>query len=499
MTSLLIRADANTRIGTGHVMRCLALAQAWQAEGGCALFLSQCDSAPLRHRVETAGVGFIPNDNPHPDPADLQKTLALLDELGASWLVLDGYHFDPTYQQAVRAAGHRLLVVDDTAHWPQYHADILLNQNINAEQLSYVCDADTRRLLGTRYVLLRPEFLAWRDWQHEVSHVARKVLVTLGGSDPDNVTLKVIQALQQVGVPELDAKIIVGPANPHLNTLCRAIESLNGHMQLLTTVTNMPELMAWADMAISAAGSTCWELAFMGLPSVLLLLAENQCAGAKELSKRGVALNLGWHGQVEPAQIAQVVTELSASVRTRTEMASQGQNFVDGDGIDRVLMRMCDRKIRLRRVREKDCGLLWEWANDLDVRKVSFSSEPIAWHQHLKWFNSKLHDPNCVFYIAVDEDETSIGQVRYDVNEDEAVISVSLDARFRGRRYGTTMIALASQKLYRTSQVKLIHSYIKPGNEASTRAFLKAGFEQAGTELVHGHPAMHLILPKQET
>jgi RimJ/RimL family protein N-acetyltransferase len=132
------------------------------------------------------------------------------------------------------------------------------------------------------------------------------------------------------------------------------------------------------------------------------------------------------------------------------------------------------------------------------VRAVSFSSEPIPWEQHLKWFGTKLRDPNCVFYIAVNEDETPIGQVRYDVSDGQAVISISLDARFRGKRYGPTMIALASQELYQTSQVRLIHSYVKTGNEASVEAFLKAGFRQTDMTLMHGQPAVHLILPKEE-
>jgi len=335
--NLIIRADANVKIGIGHLMRCLALAQAWHAERGRAILLSHCESEALRQRVEKAGISFIPLDKPHPDSSDLQRTLAMLEKLQADWLALDGYHFDTTYQQAIRATGYRLLVIDDIAHCPEYHADILLNQNINAGKLTYMCDPDTRLLLGTRYVLLRPEFLEWRNWRREISGVAPKVLVALGGNDPDNVTIKVIQALQQVNVPGLEAKIVVGPVNPNLDTLLWAVQNSNSNLQLLTTVTNMPELLAWADVAVSAGGSTCWELAFMGVPCIVLVLAENQTKVAEGLDQAGIVINLGWFDRISESEIAGAVTSLLSANECRHRMSQEGQNLVDGLGSVRVL------------------------------------------------------------------------------------------------------------------------------------------------------------------
>lgn len=497
MNNLLIRADATTEMGTGHIMRCLALAQAWQMGGNRAFLLSHCESEDLRQRVEATGVGFIPLDNAHPDPADLRTTLTLLRDLQAGWLVIDGYHFDPTYQQMVRSAGKRILVIDDTAHLPEYHADILLNQNINAGQLSYMCDTETKLLLGPQYALLRPEFFAWRDQQREISQVTRKVLVTMGGSDPDNATLKVIQAVQQMDVPGLETRIVVGSANPHLEILNHAVRDSASNFQLLTDVSDMPEKMAWAEVAVSAGGSTCWELAFMGVPAVVLVLGENQRANAEALDKGGVALNMGWHGQIVPSQISQAIMQLLASGEVRSAMTHRGQELVDGYGIERVLMWLRGAKIWLRRAHERDNRLIWEWANAPDARAVSFSPEPIPWERHRHWFTSKLNDPNCVFFIAVNEEEIPTGQVRYEVNGHEATVSISLGASFRGKGYGSAILTLASRQFYRVSQAKEIHAYIKMGNEISMQAFAKAGFQRASTTKVHGLPSAHLILPKE--
>jgi RimJ/RimL family protein N-acetyltransferase len=140
--------------------------------------------------------------------------------------------------------------------------------------------------------------------------------------------------------------------------------------------------------------------------------------------------------------------------------------------------------------------MLWEWANDSETRAASFSTSPIPWGNHVEWFKSKRSDPNCFFYIALDNDKTPVGQVRLDAKENEAVISVSLDPRCRGKGYGSTVIRLASRDVFACSDVTVIHAYIKAGNDASARAFEKAGFRKIGTAIISGHEANDFVLEK---
>lgn len=462
-------------------------------------FALAVEASPLEKRLIAEGMAVDRLTAIPGSLEDARQTVAMAQEMRANWVVLDGYQFAASYQEVVKEAGLFLLFADDYGHAGHYYADLVLNQNIYAYDGLYASrEPYTRLLLGTDYVLLRREFLKWRGWRREIPEVAHHVLVTLGGGDPDNITLKVIHALQQVDVPGLEAKVAVGLANPHLETLRRAAQLSTVSLQLLTDVNNMAELMVWADLAVSAGGSTCWELSFMGVPNIMLVLAENQSTAATELDKTGAALNLGWHEEITPARIALATTQLLVLPGARAEMARRGQDLVDGYGVDRVLMRLRGQKIRLRRAREEDARLVWGWANDPSVRMVSFSSELIPWGQHLKWFKSKLNDPDCVFYIIVNEEETPVGQVRYDVSGHEAVISVSLDANFRGRGYGSAAIELASRQLFRVSGATLIHAYVRMANEASSKAFLKAGFRKLGIAMVHGQRAYHFILPKEE-
>ncbi|MFM6402863.1 MAG: PseG/SpsG family protein, partial [Planktothrix sp.] len=184
----------------------------------------------------------------------------------------------------------------------------------------------------SRYALLRQEFWQWRGWQRTVPQVAKKVLVTLGGADPDNVTLKVIQSLQIVEVEELEAVVVVGGSNPHYENLKMAVLDSRYPIQLQRNVTNMPELMAWADVAISAGGSTCWELAFMGLPSILLVLAENQRLAAEKLDEMTSALNLGEHQNICHHTIKQKISMLIFSNKLRLKISQNCQCLVDGLG-----------------------------------------------------------------------------------------------------------------------------------------------------------------------
>jgi len=339
---LLMRADISVQIGIGHVTRCLALAQAWQAQGGTAVLLSHCQSDALRGRIESAGIEFIPLEKPHPDPADLRIVLMRLGELRARraqspWLVLDGYHLDQTYQRAVRGAGYRLLVIDDFRHFPEYHADLLLNQNIHAAQLGYACGPETTMLLGPRYALLRSEFLGWRGWCRVIPETARRVLVTMGGGDPNNMTVRIILMLRQIRGIELEARVVVGPASRHLEKLRQAANGQVERVRLLTNVTDMAAQMAWADVALSAGGSTCWELAFMGLPSVVTILAENQRGIAEGLDGAGIAVNAGWFNRVSDACLAEALVGLLLAPERRRQMSRAGQQLVDGGGVDRVI------------------------------------------------------------------------------------------------------------------------------------------------------------------
>jgi UDP-2,4-diacetamido-2,4,6-trideoxy-beta-L-altropyranose hydrolase len=334
--SLIIRADASPRIGTGHVMRCLALAQQWQQKNGAVFFVSAEITPTLGDRlkaepIQTAVINAAPGSI-----EDAEQTLAHASACGASWIVADGYVFGAAWQKHIKDSALHLLVIDDYGHSEYYHADIILNQNASAHESIYTNrDSTTRLLLGTRYTLLRKEFSAWRDWKRLVPRRATKVLVTLGGSDPDNITSIVIEALARL--PNIECVIVSGGSTPHLPSLKELIAPNAFNMRFEVNATNMPELMAWADIAISAAGSTSWELAYMGLPSLLIVAASNQRSIADILAQIGVSLTLHKQESVTVENVAKAVRFLLENEQRLIEMSTLGRKLVDAHGASRIV------------------------------------------------------------------------------------------------------------------------------------------------------------------
>jgi UDP-2,4-diacetamido-2,4,6-trideoxy-beta-L-altropyranose hydrolase len=455
------------------------------------------ETPPFKSRLESEGME-VRNliSNPGSDE-DACETASVSREEAASWVALDGYHFEASYQRLIKESVAKLLVIDDNAHAEHYYSDLVLNQNLHAlEDMYSRREKHTRLLLGPRYALLRREYRNRRPARRHIAERARRLLVTLGGSDPDNVTLKVIQALGQMSADELEAKIVLGAWNTHRQELCAEVSSFGPPMQILSDVSNMPELMAWADVAVTAGGTTCWELAYMGLPSLVVVLAENQRATAERLDGLGAALNLGWHSDIEVNQISQSIRDILNSPARRTEMSLNCMDFVDGEGAARVAARMSGYRIRLRAARHDDVHATWKWCNDDVVRAASFYSDPIPWREHEKWFRSKLTSPDCLLYILLDEDDKQIGQLRFDLQGGDTVVSISLDKECRGMGYGREALSLASRRLFSASTVSSIHAYVKPENAVSLRAFAEAGYHNVGRDLVRGSEALHLVFQK---
>ncbi|WP_179051282.1 UDP-2,4-diacetamido-2,4,6-trideoxy-beta-L-altropyranose hydrolase [Nostoc sp. TCL26-01] len=491
--NLLFRVDVSTQIGTGHLMRCLALAQAWQDAGGKAVFVMANIVPVLEKRLISEGIEILKITN-QLATKDAETTAMLVNKFNSDWLVIDGYHFDDEYQKIIKSVGLKILFIDDYGHVNHYYADIVLNQNISADGGLYTNrEPYTQLLLGTRYTLLRREFWQWQGWQRINPSIASKILITMGGADIDNVTLKVIQGLQLLSDYPLEVLVVIGGSNPHYDQLKSAAEASKFPIRLENNVINMPELIAWADLAITAGGSTCWELAFMGLPSLIIILAENQQAIAQKLHSLKAAINLGWYHDISADEIALAVNQLSQDIHRRLAMSKSSQSLVDGSGSQRIVRYLKNYLLKLRSVSIEDCELLWQWANDPEVRVASFSSEFIGWEEHLQWFKSKLNSPNCIFYIALNEHNIPIGQIRYEIEAREAVISISIAQQFRHQGYGSYLIELAQKQIFKNIHIVKIHAYIKQNNQASIRTFTKTGFQIVETVLKQEKQAIHLV------
>jgi UDP-2,4-diacetamido-2,4,6-trideoxy-beta-L-altropyranose hydrolase len=334
--TLIVRADASVAMGTGHVMRCLALAQAWQDEGGSCIFAMVEATPAVEQRLRSEKFEVFPVAASPASPQDAAQVVELAVTHRASWVVVDGYQFDFAYQDALKTAGLHVLVLDDGGRCGSYCADLVLDLSPDASELPYRNrETHTRLLLGTRYVMLRREFTAWRDWKREIPGVAQRLLVTIGGSDPEGLTLRIVEALRQAPHPGLEITVVAGGSNPRQAELQRATAS--SPIELLCDPPNMPELMARSDLAVICSGGTLWELLYMGCASLSYVRDEVQGGAVARLHAAGAVRQLGTVGEFEASRLTAAIAELGASSKRRNEMARLGRKIVDGEGPRRVL------------------------------------------------------------------------------------------------------------------------------------------------------------------
>lgn len=337
--SLLIRADATHATGIGHVMRCLAVADSHRARGGEVIFAGDIADA-LRERMHACGARLAP----WPASAPARQDPATLIRLAASLpvpptVLLDGYGFTEAYLATLTAAGLVTALFDDHMHLSRYAARLLINPNPGTETLRYDVDAGTRLLLGTGYAPVRREFSMAAREGTPPSGQDRHVLVLAGGSDPDGLTLALAQSLRDVA-PTIRLRFVLGPAYTERARLEAVLAEGACPAELLADVRDMAGQMAWAHLAVSAGGSTCHELACMGVPFIVCPVADNQRHIATGYAGGGAAVLLSPVAAGFGDQLRETLARLAANPRLLMDMSAAGRAMVDGKGAERIVEAM---------------------------------------------------------------------------------------------------------------------------------------------------------------
>ena len=341
---IVFRTDSSMDIGTGHVMRCLTLADELMERGADLSFV--CRKAPgnLIQHIEDKGyrVYPLPPDIDLSVDKDLtQKILQKQTEL-IDWLIIDHYEIDILWESYLRKYVKKIMVIDDLAN--RYHdCDILLDQNISVKGNRYngFVPLHCLKLLGPEYALLMQEFAQARMSLKERAGEVKRILVTMGGVDHENQTAKVLKGIKMLGRNDISVDVILGASNPNRSKIEEMISEMQ-NAKCFNNVKNMADFMVKADIAIGASGSTTWERCCLGLPSIVMVLADNQKDIAEELGKEGVVVNLGWHEDVTEMDIKNAVENLLADSDKRGKMNLKGKEMVDGIGIKKVVEKIIE-------------------------------------------------------------------------------------------------------------------------------------------------------------
>jgi len=408
MPVAVIRVDSSLKIGSGHLMRCLTLANElrrfnWQCHficmdtsdngretviaAGHSLHLLEVDAVSKKYRHDDSVV------NVEFEAKDASKVIAVISPLSCDLLIVDHYGLGVVWESALEKFCNSIFVIDDLAS-RNHICNILLDQTYGRTIASYgerVANG-TRIICGSDFALLRPEFTGYRSEslrKREQCQNPKNIFISLGGADPGNLTLAI---LKNIAISSNEKEVILAVSSnfPGLRRLRKYQETVTW-LRIECDVKNMAEHMLWADLAIGSGGVTSWERCCMGLPSVVIQIANNQASVIKALEMKGAAIVIE-----EPSDIPSAILRL-IDTSTYQDMAKKAFSLCDGLGVTRVvkhLIMLKESNVALKPITIDDAVLVFQWQHEEGIRKYFRVKEPPIWEQHLRWLYSRLEGPD---------------------------------------------------------------------------------------------------------
>jgi len=415
----------------------------------------------------------------HPSElADAIETLKLMHECSLTRVIVDHYDLSLEWEKIVAENVEDLTVIDDFTN-RQHQCDLLLNQNLlSAPAQSYVASLlDSKRtLIGPRYALLQPDFTAFRSLRSTELFDVKRIVVFMGGSDSENSTEFVLRNLINMRLGAIEIDVVIGSSNPHRSNILLAFQghrSMTFHFDL----PSLAPLLACSDLAIGAGGTSNWERMCLGVPSLVMAIAENQREICIELAQAGLIEYVGNSHQISEINFQNIVSKLILDRNLRSRYALQGQITVDGLGAKRVaevLLPSDPTSLTLRKCRAQD---VVTYFNDPSVRESSLKTAPITWIEHEAWFTTRLNDPMCRMYLLC-IDNLPVGQIRFQKLNDAWSINYSLDELVRGRGWGNILVERGIAEM-RTSTTGKVVANVKVTNIVSQKIFEQLGFSRS--------------------
>jgi UDP-2,4-diacetamido-2,4,6-trideoxy-beta-L-altropyranose hydrolase len=487
---VLIRADASIAIGSGHIARCLTLANALRKDGAEVIFACRQLPGHLLQRLSDQGYLALELPDRYPQEASGAGIEALLpwqadiDALASAlgtqqrfdWLIVDHYGLDARWERAARQFADHLMAIDDLANRP-HAVDVLLDQNYSAQAqdrpYARWLEGDCKAFLGPRFALLRDEF---QCQPIVIKPRVERVMVNFGGFDAARQVYATMLALR--GFDDLQVDFVAGLHNPEW-TAMNELAKTRPNWRLHTLVSDFFGLMQQADLFIGAGGGTTWERAALGLPTICMTVAHNQQLNAQLLAQAGAHLYLGAHDTLDPQRLIDAVAVLRDNCELRQSLAERSRALVDGKGAQRLAIALAAPVLALRQATERDATLLFEGRNAAHVRQWAFNADLIDWDSHVAWLASSLRNPQRLILIG-DTPRGPVGMVRYDREGDSVEVSIYLFEGHAGVGWGQVLLASGERFLRRHwLDIRLIKAQVLADNAVSVSLFQKAGYAQA--------------------
>jgi len=465
---LYIFTEGSIDIGFGHITRCIALYRQFEQKGWSPKLIIRGDQTILS-LVTNVNHSFADWLNPTVLEQYLSKKIDIA--------IIDSYLADKIVYEKISRSANLTVYLDDNNRF-DYPKGIVVNGNIYASLLPYKKKNCQEYLLGTFFTLLRNEFV--NVLEKVIQKNIHNILIMFGGDDNHNMTPKVLNMLNKQ-YPKLKKVVIIGAGFQHAQELL-CDQDKNILCVSNPSASHIKELMINADIAISGGGQTLYELARTGTPTIGVVVADNQTNNVRELAKQGIIMNVGeWNDETIIENIMRSIP-LVSSLGKRTTMSRLGQKCVDGNGAYRAASKIVSYYIKnnlhMRKAVLSDEKQILDLSNDTTIRMSSFQTKPITENEHSKWFKEKLSDKYCLYVVAVLK-EIIVGQLRFDIKNTEATISMSVHPQYQGYSIGSKLFEKGVETLRREyAFIQTIVALIKKENQASQLFFKKIGFSQ---------------------
>ncbi|MBA6253841.1 UDP-2,4-diacetamido-2,4,6-trideoxy-beta-L-altropyranose hydrolase [Colwellia sp. MB3u-55] len=527
---IAFRVDSSTIIGYGHVMRCLTLAHA---------LVYELKTIPQKNVDDNLLISFLCRDHQgHINQLILDSDFNLLQlppveqkinqQCSDSWLgatfeqdaqqcitqvkqlpkielfIVDHYAIDHKWHSLMKPYYQKLLVIDDLAN-RSLACDFLLDQTYNRSKAEYqaLVPSQCQFLVGQDYILLRDEFSLLKDQallrrkkridEYNNELTPTNILITMGGSDPDNLSQLALLAVGELieALPKITVNLVISSQSIHVDSLTTFCNE-HSWIYLIVNSQNMAELMLSADIAIGASGGTAWERCCLGLPCLTTVNAENQKVIANNLAQAGATINLGWYKNITIHTIVSALNSLLNDTSAYEKMSDCCFEVCDGKGAARVAAKLVEKttkhlivipkEIIFHAAKADDCELIYGWQSNKNIRKYFINPKTPSWLEHMQWYNTCLLDPNRILYLLHNDQGSSVGLLRLDqltknkCNTDIPTyeISIIIAPDHQGKGLAVSTLTNLSQLKQNATYMATIHNK----NIQSQKAFTKAGFKK---------------------
>lgn len=462
ISRIIILTEAGEKYGFGHFTRCLTIYRELLKITEMDIFFYVKGDDIVKEKFEEGNFYLL----------DWQNEEFINQKIHEKdYVLIDSYTADYNIYKIIAEKVKKTIYIDDFKRM-DYPKGTVINPSLYAKQLNYKYDSLNEYISGEEYIILRKAFI--QNYKNEIKEKIDKILITFGGSDPSNLTPFVLKKVIEK-FSEAEKIVVIGKGYKNIEE----IESVKDEKTVMINDADeetMLKLMLESDIAVSAGGQTIYEIINSRLPSIVLKAADNQELNIKTLSDLGCTIE-------SSKENLDIQLNLIENIEIREKLYSRCSYIKMGEGAKNIAKEILKSLYYIRKAEKKDVDNIFKLSNEELVRENSINTEVIEYKEHLKWYDEKINDENVKFYIVYNDEESFLGQIRFEITGEEANISISFTEKLRGRHKGNLIMEMSIQELLKEkSNIKKINAIIKDKNKASIILFERYGFEMINEE-----------------